>query len=65
MLTLSHIMSISGGRPVAIKTLKFLLENSETDEDLGTLLIFIRDIELWIPGTHLIILSYGKLGAKA
>lgn len=56
MLTLSHIMSISGGRPVAIKTLKFLVENSETDEDLGTLLIFVRDIELWIPGINVFLL---------
>jgi len=35
---------------MAIKTLRYLLENAETDEDLGMLMIFVRDIELWVPG---------------
>jgi hypothetical protein len=33
--------------------LTFALKNVQTDDDLATLLQFIRDTELWIPGLKL------------
>ena len=50
MLTLAHIVSVYKGRPAAVSTLNFGLKNAKTDEDISTIIQFVRDIESWCPG---------------
>ena len=52
MVTMAHIISVFKGRPAAVCTLTFGLKNATYDEDVTTLLQFIRDTELWVPGNH-------------
>ena len=52
MVTLAHIISVFKGRPAAVSSLTFGLKNASSDEDVTTLLQFIRDTELWVPGIH-------------
>jgi hypothetical protein len=53
MALLANIVAVWKGRPAAMAVLTFALKNVQTDDDLATLLQFIRDTELWIPGLKL------------
>jgi hypothetical protein len=40
-------------RPAAVYALNYGLLNAKTDDDVVTVLQFIRDTELWVPGLFL------------
>lgn len=50
MLSLAQLEVISFGRPTAISTLNYGLQNATNSEDIATVLMFVRDVELWTPG---------------
>ena len=50
MLTLASIVAVYKGKSAAVATLNFGLKNARTDDDLVTVLQFVRDAELSIPG---------------
>lgn len=50
MLALSTIVAVYKGKSAAVGALNFGLKNARTDDDLVTVLQFVRDVELWIPG---------------